>query len=103
MNATSKFTNDLIHETSPYLLQHAHNPVNWKAWSSSIFTKAEQENKPILLESDDEPISDEDSEYKVPELNVESEKYYDSDDSDEVYEKASRNVSKKANHILNAN
>jgi uncharacterized protein YyaL (SSP411 family) len=49
MNAAPKYTNDLIHETSPYLLQHAHNPVNWKAWSSSIFTNAEQENKPILL------------------------------------------------------
>jgi len=49
MNANSKFTNELIKETSPYLLQHAHNPVKWKAWSSSIFTIAEQENKPILL------------------------------------------------------
>ena len=49
MNANSKYTNELIKETSPYLLQHAHNPVNWKAWSSSIFTFAEQENKPILL------------------------------------------------------
>ena len=49
MNAAPKFTNDLIHETSPYLLQHAHNPVNWRAWSSSIFTTAENENKPILL------------------------------------------------------
>ena len=49
MNANAKFTNELIKETSPYLLQHAHNPVNWKAWSSSIFTLAEQQNKPILL------------------------------------------------------
>lgn len=29
---THKYTNHLIHETSPYLLQHAHNPVNWYAW-----------------------------------------------------------------------
>ncbi len=49
MNATLKFTNELIKETSPYLLQHAHNPVHWKAWSASNFTLAEQQNKPILL------------------------------------------------------
>ncbi len=49
MNANAQFTNELIKETSPYLLQHAHNPVNWKAWSSSVFTLAEQQNKPILL------------------------------------------------------
>ena len=30
-----EFTNELINETSPYLLQHAHNPVNWKAWNTS--------------------------------------------------------------------
>lgn len=44
-----KFTNDLIHETSPYLLQHAHNPVNWYAWGEAAFQKAADENKPILL------------------------------------------------------
>ena len=42
-------TNRLIHETSPYLLQHAHNPVDWYAWGDEAFQKAKQENKPILL------------------------------------------------------
>lgn len=41
--------NALIHETSPYLLQHAHNPVNWEAWGDSAFERAKLENKPILL------------------------------------------------------
>ena len=50
MNAnTPRFTNDLIKESSPYLLQHAHNPVQWKPWSESIFALAENQNKPILL------------------------------------------------------
>ena len=42
-------TNKLIHETSPYLLQHAHNPVNWYAWHDEALQKAKQEDKPILL------------------------------------------------------
>ncbi|MGH7844892.1 MAG: thioredoxin domain-containing protein [Candidatus Binatia bacterium] len=42
-------TNRLIHETSPYLLQHAHNPVDWYAWGDEAFQKAKSENKPILL------------------------------------------------------
>jgi uncharacterized protein YyaL (SSP411 family) len=41
--------NRLIHETSPYLLQHAHNPVDWHPWSEEAFQKAKSENKPILL------------------------------------------------------
>lgn len=41
--------NHLIHETSPYLLQHAHNPVDWFPWGEEAFTKAREENKPILL------------------------------------------------------
>jgi uncharacterized protein YyaL (SSP411 family) len=41
--------NHLIHESSPYLLQHAHNPVNWFAWGEAAFTKAKEEDKPILL------------------------------------------------------
>jgi len=41
--------NHLIHETSPYLLQHAGNPVNWYPWSSAAFERAQAENKPILL------------------------------------------------------
>lgn len=42
-------TNRLANETSPYLLQHAHNPVNWFAWSEEAFEIARKENKPILL------------------------------------------------------
>ena len=44
-----KFTNELVHETSPYLLQHAHNPVNWYPWGEKAFDKARAENKPIFL------------------------------------------------------
>lgn len=42
-------TNSLIEETSPYLLQHAHNPVNWLAWGPSALEKAASENKLILI------------------------------------------------------
>lgn len=42
-------TNRLIHETSPYLQQHAHNPVDWYAWGEEALAKARLENKPILL------------------------------------------------------
>jgi hypothetical protein len=42
-------TNALIHETSPYLLQHAHNLVDWHPWSEKALQKARQEDKPILL------------------------------------------------------
>ncbi len=42
-------TNRLIRETSPYLLQHAHNPVDWYPWGEEAFGKARSENKPILL------------------------------------------------------
>ncbi len=41
--------NRLIHETSPYLLQHAYNPVDWYPWGAEAFAKARQENKPIFL------------------------------------------------------
>lgn len=44
-----KHTNELIHETSPYLLQHAHNPVNWMPWGEAALNKAKEEMKPILL------------------------------------------------------
>jgi len=44
-----KFTNELIKETSPYLLQHAHNPVHWNAWSSKALEKAKKENKLVLV------------------------------------------------------
>lgn len=43
------YTNALIHETSPYLLQHAHNPVNWYPWGEEALILAKQEDKPILL------------------------------------------------------
>ena len=46
---THPFTNDLIHETSPYLLQHAHNPVDWKAWNSETLNKAKENQKLILI------------------------------------------------------
>lgn len=44
-----KFTNNLAEETSPYLLQHAHNPVNWFAWGADALQKAKAENKVILV------------------------------------------------------
>ena len=46
---THPFTNRLGQETSPYLLQHAHNPVDWYPWGEEAFAKARAENKPILL------------------------------------------------------
>ncbi len=42
-------TNRLVHEKSPYLLQHAHNPVDWHPWGEEAFAKARLENKPIFL------------------------------------------------------
>lgn len=47
--SSHQFTNRLINETSPYLLQHAHNPVDWNAWGDEAFAEARRENKPILL------------------------------------------------------
>ncbi|MBI4671873.1 MAG: thioredoxin domain-containing protein [Chloroflexi bacterium] len=44
-----KFTNRLIRETSPYLLKHAHNPVDWFSWSREALDKARREDKPIFL------------------------------------------------------
>lgn len=44
-----KYSNDLINETSPYLLQHAHNPVNWKAWNDNTLEQAKSENKLIII------------------------------------------------------
>ena len=44
-----KATNKLIHEASPYLLQHAHNPVDWYPWGDEAFEKAAAENKSIFL------------------------------------------------------
>jgi uncharacterized protein YyaL (SSP411 family) len=48
-DGSPRFTNRLIEESSPYLLQHAHNPVNWYAWSDEAFERAKRENKPIFL------------------------------------------------------
>jgi uncharacterized protein YyaL (SSP411 family) len=44
-----KFTNRLVHETSPYLLQHAHNPVNWYPWGEEALTRARELDQPIFL------------------------------------------------------
>lgn len=46
---TDKHTNQLIHETSPYLLQHAHNPVNWLPWSNEALEKAKKEDKLLII------------------------------------------------------
>ncbi|HEV8186451.1 MAG TPA: thioredoxin domain-containing protein [Pyrinomonadaceae bacterium] len=45
----AQFTNHLIDESSPYLLQHAHNPVDWYPWGDEAFEVARRENKPVLL------------------------------------------------------
>ena len=47
--ARPEHTNRLAQEKSPYLLQHAHNPVDWYPWGEEAFAKARQENKPIFL------------------------------------------------------
>ncbi len=47
--SANKVANRLINEKSPYLLQHAYNPVDWYAWNDEAFAKAKTENKPILL------------------------------------------------------
>ena len=46
---TERTTNHLINEKSPYLLQHAHNPVDWYPWGEEAFEKARSENKPVFL------------------------------------------------------
>jgi uncharacterized protein YyaL (SSP411 family) len=43
------YSNQLINETSPYLLQHAHNPVNWYAWGETALAEAKKNDKPILV------------------------------------------------------
>jgi uncharacterized protein len=48
-NNTPIHSNRLVHETSPYLLQHAHNPVDWYPWGQDAFEQAKREDKPILL------------------------------------------------------
>ena len=49
MSASKKHTNLLVNSTSPYLLQHAHNPVDWYPWSQEALDIAKEQNKPILL------------------------------------------------------
>lgn len=47
--AEKPYTNRLINERSPYLLQHAYNPVDWYPWCKEAFQKARKEDKPIFL------------------------------------------------------
>ena len=49
MQSPKKLTNRLINETSPYLLQHAHNPVDWYPWGDEAFERARAEDKPVLV------------------------------------------------------
>jgi uncharacterized protein YyaL (SSP411 family) len=49
MTTDTSHTNALARETSPYLLQHAHNPVDWQPWSAAALARARREDKPILL------------------------------------------------------
>jgi len=46
---TSKMSNNLIKETSPYLLQHAYNPVNWNPWNKKYLEQAQKENKLVVI------------------------------------------------------
>jgi len=46
---THKYTNKLVNQSSPYLLQHAHNPVNWYPWGDEALAKAKKENKLIII------------------------------------------------------
>ena len=49
MSNASEYSNRLINESSPYLQQHAHNPVDWYPWGEEAFARARAENKPIFL------------------------------------------------------
>ncbi|MFA8341383.1 MAG: thioredoxin domain-containing protein [Rhodothermaceae bacterium] len=49
MHTDHKYTNSLINETSPYLLTHAHNPVNWQAWNDKTLNDAQQQNKLMIV------------------------------------------------------
>ena len=48
-DGSPKYTNRLIQEESPYLLQHAHNPVNWYPWGDEAFEEAKKQKRPVLL------------------------------------------------------
>jgi len=45
----NKIPNRLVTEKSPYLLQHAYNPIDWYTWGEEAFDKAKKEDKPIFL------------------------------------------------------
>lgn len=49
MNTNPKYTNALIHSSSPYLLQHAHNPVNWEEWHPELWEQAKQKDRLVLI------------------------------------------------------
>ena len=49
MSEKNKIPNRLIEEKSPYLLQHAYNPVQWFPWGTEAFDKAKKEDKPVFL------------------------------------------------------
>ncbi|MEP7236508.1 MAG: thioredoxin domain-containing protein [Ferruginibacter sp.] len=49
MKDDHQYTNELIHESSPYLLQHAHNPVNWYPWGNAALQKAKAEDKMLII------------------------------------------------------
>jgi uncharacterized protein YyaL (SSP411 family) len=49
MTSKKRIPNRLVHEKSPYLLQHAYNPVDWFPWSEEAFAKAKSEDKPVFL------------------------------------------------------
>jgi uncharacterized protein len=49
MSVQSEHTNRLVHSTSPYLLQHAHNPVDWYPWGEEAFERARSEDRPVFL------------------------------------------------------
>ena len=44
-----EYTNRLIHESSPYLKQHAHNPVDWYPWGAEAWERAKFEDKPVIV------------------------------------------------------
>jgi uncharacterized protein len=54
---TPKYTNRLILESSPYLLQHAHNPVDWRAWGDEAFEEARRLGRPVFCRSATPPVT----------------------------------------------
>jgi uncharacterized protein YyaL (SSP411 family) len=48
-NKEGRKPNRLIHQKSPYLLQHAYNPIDWYPWGDEAFEKAKREDKPIFF------------------------------------------------------